>query len=156
MCKMKKCKNFILAGFVLWGFLSSCHISKSVYVPEEIANLMMSSDSLSISDDRLETIKSIMKTKEFKKYAKALQRLDKKMEPYIAKLDKNEVEALRVNRKDADYVSAFVTKLESGIDVGAENIKVKKTLNDLEDVMEGRNLSVLEKTLLLINARKSK
>lgn len=151
--KLVNCVKSVLIGLVLVLGLSSCRVNKTtVYVPEKIANLINTNDSLSISDDRFLVLESIMKTREFKKYVKTLRRVDKKMKPYISNLDKKEVDNLRKNVADTDYVSVFMKKLESQTNIEKEERASKDALNKLLDIMKEKKLTVLEETLLLINA----
>lgn len=151
--KNSDCRKFILIGLVFVLGLSSCRTNKTViYVPEKIANLINTTDSLSILGDRFLILESIMKTREFKKYVKTLRKFDEKMKPYTSHLDEKEIEALRKNVADGNYVSTFMNKLESQVNIEEEDRAVKDALNNLLDIMKEKNLTTLEKALLLINA----
>lgn len=155
--KKRNCVFFALIGLALALGLSSCSVNKpAVYVPSNFTNLKGAVDSLSISEDRLLVLESIMKTREFKKYVKANRKLNKKMKPYTANMDKEVVDDLKANVGDIDYVLAFMRKLDRQIDLKEEERNLDKALTRLGNVMEKKHLSVWEKALLFINARELK
>ena len=155
--EMKGLRKLFLIGLLAIMGLSSCSVNKTtVYVPENIASMMNMVDSLSISDDRLLVLESVMKTREFKNYVKSIKKLDKKMDPVISKLDKKVIEELKKNVQDADYISKFMANLESKVDVECENKELKKALNELGDLMAKKRFSVLERALIFINAKEKK
>lgn len=152
--EMKGLSNLFLIGLLAIMGLSSCSVNKTaVYVPENIANMMKKVDSLSISDDRLLVLESVMKTREFKNYVKSVKKRDKKMDPVISELDKKVIEELKKNVQDADYVSKIMANLESKVDIEYENMEWEKALNKLENLMEKKDFNVFEKAIIFINAR---
>lgn len=103
-----------------------------------------------LSEKELQLVDSIFKLDVFVKYHKAYQQLIKKTNSYFAGLSSNELEELAKNSTDSVFLSTFMTKMKSHIDIQKELEAVEKAGKDFDMAIADIELTEAEKAALII------
>ena len=113
----------------------------------------MSADSWpmpELSEKEANLVDSISKLDEFVNYHAAYQQLIKKTSSYYASLDSDELEALAENGADSVFLSNFMKKMSSCINIEIELKMMEKTGRDFDKIIAGIDLTEREKIALII------
>lgn len=129
--------------------------SKSVVDDLSFINIatIMNTDSWpmpELSEKEAHLVDSISKLKEYVNYHKAYQQLIQKTKSYFASLTPKELEELAKNGSDAAFLSEFMRKMKSCIDIKKELDLVEKTERDFDEIITGLELTEAEKIALII------
>ncbi|WP_458409720.1 hypothetical protein [Bacteroides congonensis] len=151
-----KCFKWLFILISMFFLMQSCSSdSSSVAADLNIISMatIMNADTWPIpelSEEEALLVDSISKLEEYVNYRKAYQQLIKKTNSYFASLSSEELEELAKNGTDDVFLSGFMKKMKSRIDIKKEVGAVEKAGNDFDRAIAGLELTEAEKVALII------
>lgn len=103
-----------------------------------------------LSEKEANLVDSISKLEEYINYRNAYKQLIEKSNSYFASLSPKELEELAKNATDSVFVSNFMSRMKSSINIKNELRTVEKASNEYDKIIGGLKLTEAEKIALII------
>lgn len=154
--KKRKC-YFITLVLMALVIIVACNCSSDVKVDSNKFNLItmaaMNADSWpmpKLSEKEASLVDSISRLDAFINYHNAYQQLIKKTSSYFANLGSEEIEEFTQNGTDTAFISDFMKKMNSCINIEIEIKAVEEAGKDFDKMIKGLELTEAERIALII------